>query len=479
MAHLTTVESTERQFLLTAAAQSESSGAARGTSSLPANTTGDPTSPSIRPTEGLLNLRTTSNSLGRAGDSDSKGGHNKIRSLRKLVSQMKLMPSTKNESNISRKLKLKAQKAKERNEKQKHLNENTATTTNATETKEKTDAKEAAPPETDSKSCQPEEMEASAGKTTATEQIAAETEAPMAETTEMSSEAESNANKDTENTMNSVEDPEETEKPEPVPPEGKKSTSASREVTLQMDRQKSKVVIPASKLSGIKVPSLPNIYLGTKDENDEDDDDDFDDFYAEEEKKLKHAETMPVIPLDRGEPAFPERVIPERERTFIGKEIFLLQKIREARPPTAKRRASITIQNLAKDAEADMKHSWLLEEQNRELWKKFEERKRQLAIVIADENPLQEIEQRLEEVRLMSKPRKDPRHVLERLPEDQRNNIMVSTHEGEDSRGQTQIDQTIAQNKIQMLCLQSATNRGHTRQYESLSLAAVPQRIKK
>ena len=176
----------------------------------------------------------------------------------------------------------------------------------------------------------------------------------------------------------------------------------------------------------IKCASSPNIYIEDKDEKDSDDDED--DFYlddVEEEKTLKHANTMPVLPMNRVELGFPEPAVEEREKSFH-KEIFLLQEYREQRPSTAQRRASLTIKNLAKDAEADLKHSWLLDEQTRELWKKFEERKRALTIVISDEDPMTAIEQRLEEVKMMSKPRKDMRHVLERLADSQKENIIVS-----------------------------------------------------
>ena len=205
--------------------------------------------------------------------------------------------------------------------------------------------------------------------------------------------------------------------------EGKGSTNSKS--TTKNDQKKSKnrtVELPA-----IKCISSSHICIEDKTEKEDDDDDD--DFYldesSEEDKPLKHANTMPVLPMDRGEHAFPSRVIEEREASFH-KEYFFFHEMREPRPSTAQRRASVTIQNLAKDAEADLKHSWLLDEQTKEQWKKFEERKRALTIVIADEDPIAAIEQRLEEVRMMSKPRKDMRHVLERLPEEQKDSILVS-----------------------------------------------------
>ncbi len=181
------------------------------------------------------------------------------------------------------------------------------------------------------------------------------------------------------------------------------------------------------KLPSIKAASVHNISLVTnKDEKEEDDEDDSDDYVVEDEKKLKHAKTLPVLPLDRGEQGFPKKHVEEREHSFLKKDTsILLQEIQEIRPSTAKRRASITVKNLAKDAEADLKHSWLLEEQNRELWKKFEERKRQLTIAVTDENSLSVIEKRMEELRQMSKPRKDTRHVLDRLAETQKQTVLV------------------------------------------------------
>ena len=287
----------------------------------------------------------------------------KIKSIRRLVSKLQLTPKT--ESSVKRILRLKAKTAKNCNEKQKQL---TGSGTNSNVMNAATQS-----------------------KTNATE---TNTESGGSLTESMEG-----------NGLNARED-------------------SNLAHATQRKTKNTELEIPTFKSN-----SSPNIYIEDPDEKDEDDDgDDFylDDF-PEEEKTLKHANTMPLLYVDRGEKEFPARAVEQRETSFH-KEIFLLQEYREHRPSTAKRRASITIKNLAKEAETDLKHSWLLDEQTRELWAKFEERKRALTIVISDEDPMSAIEQRLEEVKMMSKPRKDMRHVLERLPKDQKENILVSTH---------------------------------------------------
>ena len=103
--------------------------------------------------------------------------------------------------------------------------------------------------------------------------------------------------------------------------EDKGKISMNTKSTTKNDQKKSKnrtVELPA-----IKCISSPHICIEYKTEKDDDDDDD--DFYldesSEDDKPLKHANTMPVLPMDRGEHAFPSRVIEEREASFH-KEYF-------------------------------------------------------------------------------------------------------------------------------------------------------------
>ena len=323
--------------------------------------------------------RSTSNQS-RSAEGDSR---TQIKSLRKLVSNQKLTPSLKQESKIGlvpstsskpesrigRILKTKAKNAKDRNEKQK-LENNKA-------------------------------MDSNSNLGSNTNLVSGSETSSDSGLAVGGGDANSSSLKD----------------------DGKSSTN--HKSTAKNDRKKSKNV--TLELPAIKCASSPSIHL--EDKNEKDDDEDDDDFFLDEsfedDKQLKHANTMPVLPMDRGERAFPSRIIEEQESSFQ-KEFFFFHEMREPRASTAQRRASVTIQNLAKDAEADLKHSWLLDEQTKEQWKKFEERKRALTIVIADEDPIAAIEQRLEEVRMMSKPRKDMRHVLERLPEEQKDSILVS-----------------------------------------------------
>ena len=312
------------------------------------------------------NQSTSNQSRSAEGDSRTQ-----IKSLRKLVSKLKLAPSpsSKPEAKIGRILKTKAKNAKDRNEKQKlennkgmDSNSNTGSNTNLVS--------------------------------------GSETSSDSAEAV-VGGDGDNSSMKD------------------------ESKNSSNQKSTAKNDQKKSKNV--TLELPAIKCASSPSIHIEDKNEkeDDEDDDDFFLDESLEDDKQLKHANTMPVLPMDRGEHAFPSRVIEEQESSFQ-KEFFFFHEMREPRASTAQRRASVTIQNLAKDAEADLKHSWLLDEQTKEQWKKFEERKRALTIVIVDEDPIAAIEQRLEEVRMMSKPRKDMRHVLERLPEEQKDSILVS-----------------------------------------------------
>ena len=318
--------------------------------------------------------QSASTNQSRSAEGDSR---TQIKSLRKLVSKLKLAPSasSKPEAKIGRILKSKAKKArdardskdaKDRNEKQKL--ENKAMDDSNSNTGSKTNLVSG-----------------------------------------------SETNSDSGVAVTSGEEDTSYMKEE----EGKNTKSTTKNV--QKKSKDKPLELPA-----IKCISSPHITIEDKNEKDDDDDDDiYLDDSSEDDRPLKHANTMPVLAMDRGDNAFPSRVIEEREASFH-KEYFFFHQMREPRVSTAQRRASVTIQNLAKDAEADLKHSWLLDEQTKEQWKKFEERKRALTIVIADEDPIAAIEQRLEEVRMMSKPRKDMRHVLERLPEEQKDSILVS-----------------------------------------------------
>ena len=78
-------------------------------------------------------------------------------------------------------------------------------------------------------------------------------------------------------------------------------------------------------------------------------------------------------------------------------------------------------------AEEEVKHNWLLEEENKIRMKRFENRKNRLMIHISDDDTVDAIDDRLEELRMMAKPRKDERHVLDRLSKDQRERILVSS----------------------------------------------------
>ena len=192
----------------------------------------------------------------------------------------------------------------------------------------------------------------------------------------------------------------------------------------QTDQIKGKACGP--KLPRLKAASAPEMYLGEKDEdNHGNDNDEYDDNF-DEEKQLQHANTMPTFPLNREKSALPTVITEKRQNSFLDKEVIPHDQFGEIRPSTSKRRSSVTIKNLAKEAEADLQHSWLLDEQTKEQWRKFEERKRLLTIVVSDEDPMSDIEQRLEEVKMMSKPRKDMRYVLDRLPADMKDKITVS-----------------------------------------------------
>ena len=80
-----------------------------------------------------------------------------------------------------------------------------------------------------------------------------------------------------------------------------------------------------------------------------------------------------------------------------------------------------------RQAEEEVKHNWLLEEENKSRMKRFESRCNRLTIAISDEDAVDAIEDRLEELRMMAKPRKDERSVLDRLTADQREKILVSS----------------------------------------------------
>ena len=79
-----------------------------------------------------------------------------------------------------------------------------------------------------------------------------------------------------------------------------------------------------------------------------------------------------------------------------------------------------------KAAEFEVEHNWLLKEEAEMKVKKFDQTKRKLAIFLPDDDPLEGISNRLEEVQSMVKPKAEFSSFLEDLSEEQRERILVS-----------------------------------------------------
>ncbi|ELT93381.1 hypothetical protein CAPTEDRAFT_212926 [Capitella teleta] len=81
----------------------------------------------------------------------------------------------------------------------------------------------------------------------------------------------------------------------------------------------------------------------------------------------------------------------------------------------SERDGSSRFQRALAHAEEEIKHNWLLESEKTILMKKFSRRKHQLTICVPDEDPMVSISKRMEEIQMMTKPRRDERYVLDRI----------------------------------------------------------------
>lgn len=79
-----------------------------------------------------------------------------------------------------------------------------------------------------------------------------------------------------------------------------------------------------------------------------------------------------------------------------------------------------------KEAEDEVTHDWLLQGKFKDDVEKFNRKKHRLTVRVPDEDPMVAIERRLDEIRLMAKPRRDGRYVLDRIDQEQRDLITVS-----------------------------------------------------
>lgn len=78
------------------------------------------------------------------------------------------------------------------------------------------------------------------------------------------------------------------------------------------------------------------------------------------------------------------------------------------------------------EAEEDVKHNWVLEEELKENERRFKHRQKALNVHVPDEDPLVAIEKRLDEIRQMSKPRLGEDNVLQKVESSKRDYILVS-----------------------------------------------------
>ena len=76
-------------------------------------------------------------------------------------------------------------------------------------------------------------------------------------------------------------------------------------------------------------------------------------------------------------------------------------------------------------AEEELKHNWILAEEELQRRKLSQLREARVLMSLAKEDPLDDIEQRMEELSLMAKPRRDERPVLDRVSEKQKQLILV------------------------------------------------------
>ena len=84
-------------------------------------------------------------------------------------------------------------------------------------------------------------------------------------------------------------------------------------------------------------------------------------------------------------------------------------------------------ESMQDQVEREVKSNWLLDEELKNARKLFERREQALKIVLPDEDAMEVIEQRMSEIRHMSKPRRDERHVLDRMPSPLRDSVVVSS----------------------------------------------------
>jgi hypothetical protein len=80
-----------------------------------------------------------------------------------------------------------------------------------------------------------------------------------------------------------------------------------------------------------------------------------------------------------------------------------------------------------KQAERDVQENWILRGELHDMDKKFERRKNNLRIDIADDDPMVIIEKRLQEVRQMTDKKRSKEHVLDGFKPEVRELIMVRT----------------------------------------------------
>ncbi len=81
---------------------------------------------------------------------------------------------------------------------------------------------------------------------------------------------------------------------------------------------------------------------------------------------------------------------------------------------------------VASIAEDEVKHNWILQDEAKLRQRRVDNRTSRFLLSVPDEDPLVAIESRMDEVRRMSKPRRDERYVLDRIDPEQKEKILVS-----------------------------------------------------
>ena len=88
--------------------------------------------------------------------------------------------------------------------------------------------------------------------------------------------------------------------------------------------------------------------------------------------------------------------------------------------------AGISLDAREKEAEEEVSHNWILETENQKEKRKKQQLAAKLRIQIPDEDPMSSIEKRLDEIKMMTKPRRNTSYVLERVTPEQKEKILVS-----------------------------------------------------